>query len=282
MELHHKIKPYHHVTIWAVSAILLGVMALISANASDSLANENQGPSEKTKRFFGAEDGGAKQFTQPVECTQQQNEQQAQYDTWNAEMTQLNAEMQQLSTQMQQATTPEEQASIQQQLQTKQTRMQEIQTAMQAAQEQQSQNQGPSAACKQAIVNMMKAEMSTMKGLINSRIMGTFGKVNAAIAKIEAKIPALKDAGVDPVLIARIEADIAKIKTNEATLKSFFNNMIGLVDQFLAVASTDPDKAFLLMQNGFGNGTESDKAANAADGLVAAFEDLELAVSELK
>lgn len=280
MALHHKIKPHHHISIWAVSALLLAVMFGLYTTTARSLAED--GPSQKTKEFFGAEDEGPREYN-PPEC-QQKSEQEIKMDSLNAQMTEVSNQMNQLSQQMQGTTDPEQIIALQAQMTTLQAKQQELSNQMNSlsAEMQKQTTWQPSDACKQALVNIVKTDMAGFKSKINNSIMGTFGKVNAAIAKIEAKLPALKEAGVDPTIIKRIESDIQTIKTNEAILKGFFQKMVGFIDSFLALANSNPIQAFEKMQQNFGDGGDYTDAAKAADTLVAAFEDLEKAVSQLK
>ena len=53
MRFHEKIKPHHHVTVWAVAALVVAFSA--STYTGSSFAQNHPGPNEKTRSFFGDE-----------------------------------------------------------------------------------------------------------------------------------------------------------------------------------------------------------------------------------
>src|SRR3989344_9333885 len=68
--MHHKMQPHHHVTAWAVCALVLVLVAVLSTNTARTVAeNKNDGPSNSTKQFFGAEDEDKEdRYDSPKEC----------------------------------------------------------------------------------------------------------------------------------------------------------------------------------------------------------------------
>lgn len=284
MALHHEIKPHHHASVWAVCLMVIVGMGLFHASVSNSLAEESHSePSQKTKEFFGVDDDkdGDKTYVSPSECQEPQvTPQSTEMEALKVEMDQLGTEMTALYASME-GKTSEEVAAIQAQIDAKQARIQEILARIEVlGQELQNLPWSPSLACKTAIVNMMKADMTEMKTMMDDKITTTFVKVDTAIAKIEAKIPALKDAGVDPTIISGLETNIQKVKTNETVLKGFFSNMTTFIDEFLLLAGSNPEAAFDKMQGHFDSEGDA-AAATAADNMVDAFTEIERLVNLL-
>ena len=96
----------------------------------------------------------------------------------------------------------------------------------------------------------------------------------------EAAIPHFREIGVPEVTIAKIQKDIAAMRSSNAVLRGFFQKAITSIDAFLAKIS-DPNAAFDGMKNSFSLGDQN-AAAKAGDDLVAAFEDLESILNGIK
>lgn len=301
MVFHHKIKPHHHVSIWIISVLTVLAMASVYTNAVLSSLAEDR-PSEKTKQFFGegGDSGENRDNSTPAECQQEQSQQAQQQQDGGAgyraiveELSQLMGQISVLEQQIRMAP-PEQQDALSAQLEQTQAKRIALEASMPAQGQQgqgdpsqegqqspSGQDAGPSAACKQAIVNQQKAHMEQFKGKITNNMLPTFNKVDTTIDKIQAKIPNLKEAGVDAATITKIESNISRINSDAETVKGFFNGMLSTINAFLEAADSNPDQAFEAMKNRFGSGAQN-SAATSANDLVAAFEDLETIINGLK
>lgn len=286
MQLHHKLQPHHHVAIWAVSSLLVILAAAVYSNASiqQILAGE---PSESTKKFFGFDknDEGGGQWTMPAEC--QQNPNQDKMQQLSSEMQNLSNQMNSLNSQLntlvsqdtsgmtdeQKATHEQQITSLQSQIQTLQNQIQQKQSEMNLLQS--SFQTGPTDNCKIAMVKQASSQMETMLGKMESKFLGTLGRVESTVTKVEAVIPKLEESEIDQVKIDQAKANIGTIKVSVATLRTFFLKMQKGMSSWIATAKSNPISAFEQMQAGsmFPEG-DSTKAAEAADTMVEAFEQL--------
>ena len=115
---------------------------------------------------------------------------------------------------------------------------------------------------------------------MDSKLFGTLNRVTATVDKVEGIVNKVTVTDSNSELIDKIKADIASIRLNIATLKSFFDKMKTQMSSFLALAESEPAKAFETMEK-FGGGGDDSKAAKAADNLVNAFENLEKNIEAL-
>lgn len=298
MKIHKKIKPHHHFNIWIASLLLLGssVLAYNSTMIARIQAQENNGPSAATKKFFGFNDdnGQGQQFTEPDVCknnpVQQQMQQlQGQMQSLQSQQSQMNSQGQAPTPPSGQATPDQQQAyqqqlqAYQQQQQANQQKAQALQAQMQQLQQQMQQlqgqmQQGPTDDCKKAIIGQAVAQMEAVqvKMTQNNRLSGTLDRVDAEIAKISADIPQLKAAGVSAADISAIQSDVSTIKQDNSILRAFFAKMLNGLASFITSTKADPLGAFDKMQKGQGfmNQQDGTTAANTADGMVNAFTNL--------
>lgn len=282
MAFHHKIQPHHHVSIWAISALLLITMATFYNDAllTSAEGNGDQGqnrPSEKTRQFFGenGNDSGPDNST-PAECEQKKDD--SDMRSRIDEDNQIRGQISQLEQQVQSAGSGQ-QAAMSAQIEQLKTRAKELEASF-PAQGGQRQESGPSDACKQAIVKKEKDHFTNFKSKINNNILPSFNKIYNLVDKIEKKLPALKSSGVEQTKIDQIEVDLAAIKSDATVVKAFFQEMLNMINQFEASAN-DPNTAFDKMKNGF-DSKKSTASANAANDLVAKFEDLQKIIQSIK
>lgn len=274
MAFHHKVKPHHHFGIWVLVGLAILIAGLVYNTASLDRVAADQGPSEKTKRFFGFnESDEGRDWVMPEACKMQ-----AEQDR----MQQLSTEMQSLSNQVntlsQQSQDPnlteEQRQANQQQIQQLQQKMAQLQAEMEQLNK--TFQGGPSDECKVAMVNQAVAMMQDMLVKMDSRFPSTLAKVENVVTKIENVLPGLTAAGLPSDQVEKIKADISSIKLQLSILRSFFEKMKSSMQQFINEAKASPLKAFEKMQTGsLGmDDTQSNRAANAADTMVKNFEEL--------
>ena len=274
MTFHHRVKPHHHLAVWTLVALSVLIAGLVYSTTSLDKAIAEQGPSEKTKKFFGfdkADEGG--DWAMPEACKMQ-----AEQDR----MQQLSADMQSAGNQMNTLSQQSQDPNLtDEQRQANQQKIQELQTKLAALQAEMEQlnktfQGGPSDACKAAIVNQAVTMMQDMMTKINSRFPATLTKVETVVVKVEKAIPTLKTAGVPAADISKLEADVASIKVQLGVLRSFFDKMKTSMQNFINQAKANPAAAFEKMQNGsMGmDDASANQAATAADTMVSAFEDI--------
>lgn len=275
MAFHHKVKPHHHFAIWVLVGLFVLISGLVYNTTSlDAIAEQGDGPSDKTKKFFGFnESDEGSNWSMPEVCKMQKEQDR---------MQQLSAEMQSVSNQMntlnQQGQDPnltdEQRQAYQQQLQQLQQKMSSLQAEMEQLNK--SFQGGPTDQCKAAIVNQAVTMMQNMLSKMDNRFPATLAKVETVIKKVENAIPTLKNAGVAAADIQKLEADVASIKAQLNILKSFFNKMKTAMQNFINEAKANPAAAFAKMQNGSMGMDDAgaNQAATAADTMVNAFEDI--------
>lgn len=282
MELHKKIKVHHHVSIWLVSALAVLAMGSVYQKQVAALAEDGGAgrPSESTRKFFGesGDSGKSMDNSTPAECAQQNASEDASFRAKVEQQNQLLTQSSALKQQLGGANTPEQNAAIQAQIDALQQQINAL--GVTAGDRSQQKDSGPTGACMAAIVKQQKSRFETMRGEFGKHV-ATLAKVSTTVDKIEAKIPELEAAGVDKAIIDKIKADIALIRTDIEKMKSFFASMQSTVDDFLAVADSDPDAAFTKMKAQFGRG-EQNSAGKNADALIAAFADIQKNVDGLK
>jgi hypothetical protein len=291
MAFHHHIKAHHHASIWAIAPLALITSATMYSSALISHAEDQKatteqssGPSEHTKQFFGDKDGAKDANAKPAECDGQlgnggQGAQEAKYkerDNLEHDMTPLKTALESLGDA---SGDTEEKASQRAELTAKIAEKKAAFDALtvEIGTRDSTTKSGPTTECKKAIVDQQRKRFETFQSKIDSTILPTFVKVDGLVTKVEAQIPAMKEAGVDTAIIDAMTADLTSIKADSATLKSFFNDMKSTIKTFSA--ESDPDAAFQKMKAG-GNG--STKASVAADDLVKKFEDLTSLIDQIK
>lgn len=274
MTFHHRVKPHHHLAIWILVALLVVIAGLVYSTTSLDKALADNGPSEKTMKFFGfneAEEG--RDWVMPEACKMQA--QQDQMQQLSTEMQSVSSQMNSLSQQSQDPNLTYEQRQANQQ---KIEQLQQKLSSLQAEMEQLSKTfqAGPSDECKIAMVNQAVSMMSEMLTKMNNRFPSTLAKVETVVAKVEKAIPTLQAAGVSATDIQKMEADVASIKVQLGVLRSFFDKMKTSMQNFINEAKANPVAVFARMQNGsLGmDDASANQAATAADSMVAAFEDI--------
>lgn len=293
MALHHTMQPHHHVASWAVCALLVILMAVLSANSAQTIAqSDHDGPSDSTKQFFGADDDEeGDQYSQPTEC-QQPSTSATSSSGSSDKINSLNSEVQNLQSQLQtyQSRDPssltEDEKAAKAALEAKiKAANAEIETLSsqinQDAQQPQTQETGPSEACRIAIAKMMVSHMKKFAGQFDSKFIPVLNRVDAVVKKIDGSISDLKEAGVSASDIKSIEKDLATIKSAVNTLRDFFNHMKGKVNEFIVKAEADPSKAFTLMETMNDDPGRFKTAGDAADQMVATFTTLEATIDKI-
>lgn len=304
-------QPHHHVAAWAVCALITILMAVLSANIATTSADKNSdGPSESTKKFFGAEEedeGG--DYGQPAECegpregsqqgpsegqSQQSSSQYASSDI-AAKVDALSQEAQGLTNELAQyqardfnTMTVEDKSkmtSIQSRVQAINTEISSLTSnSNQSGQGQssdQTQMSGPSDACKAAMAKMMVSHMETFASKMDSKFLPVIDRVTSVTTKITANIPGLKTAGVTDSDITAIEKDIATINKNAGIMRSFFIKMRDQMREFVAQAKSDPANAFSVMEKMNDDQSQFTAASNAADEMVKTFTSLEATIDKI-
>lgn len=276
-------KPTHLLVILMVLSLSANYLTI-----NKTVAEEVGGPSESTKKFFGDKGKEAGMF-EPEECKREQRQQPNQ----NADEQSMRQQGDDLSRQIKQkedalhnATSNEERSKLQGELDALMARAKEMETQSggqgQRGPDNQGQHQeGPSTECKAAIVKMGKERMGTFASTITNNILPKLNKVAEIVSKLEAKLPDLKSAGISTETISKLENNIASIKTNSATMKSFFDEMIATLNAFISLADSDSEAAFKKMETMHKSG-KNDSAATAADNLVKAFTELEEIMKSLE
>lgn len=289
MAFHHKVQPHHHVSVWAVAVLCLVTTGTFYNNAVAEQAygqeTAQEGPSQKTKDFFGA---GAKDHNaQNLEVCKKDRENREKNDSKIKERDMLVREQLSIKSKLgEQLENPTaEQLAERQALQVKYDEMQAKIEALVAlvGEEDKSEaaKEGPGLECRKAVVKQQRESFNRFKGLIKTNIQPTFvNKIDPLVAKIKAQLPTLKEAGVDQAIIDQLTADLAAIEADSKILKEFFSTMTAQIDTFMA--ETDDDKAYLAMKKEFGGGAAHKKAGAAADDLVKRFESLEETVNKIK
>lgn len=274
MAFHHRVKPHHHFGIWVLVALSVLIAGLVYNTTSLDRVVADQGPSEKTKRFFGFnESDGSRDWVMPEACKMQAEQNRMQQ--FSADMQSLSTQINTLSQQGQDPNLTEEQRQAnQQQIQQLQQKMAQLQAEMEQLSK--TFQSGPSNECKTAIVNQAVAMMQEMLVKMNSRFPSTLTKVENVVTKIEKVLPNLAAAGLSADQVEKAKADVASIKVQLGILRSFFDKMKASMQQFINEARANPLAAFEKMQNGsLGmDDTQAARAANAADTMVKNFEDL--------
>lgn len=280
MTFHHRIKPHHHFAIWVLVALAVIIAGLVYTTASIDKASAQTEPSQKTEKFFGfdeSDDGD--DWTMPEACKNQKE--QDRMEELSSKMQELSNEMNSLN-QQDSGLSEEQRAANQQKMQELQQKM----TSLQAEQEQlnQSFQSGPSDECKVAMVSQAVSMMQNMLTKMDSRFPSTLSKVEALVAKIEKVLPNLSSAGLSADQVDKVKADIASIKVQLGILRAFFSKMKTAMQQFISEAKSNPAAVFEKMQNGsIGmDDAGADRASNAADTMVNAFEDLVEVLDKIK
>jgi len=276
---HNKIKPHHHVSLWAMALLLFVWSSVNYTNSQYSFVVAQDGPSQNTQDFFG-DSGPQHEDSQPAECQRnQQNDQQAQIKVQEHER--IMNRIREMEVQLN--STPEDQrgqiSAEMEQLRNQETQLQNELTQLdQRGQEQ----RGPSEECKKAIVAKEKSGISEIHTKMKNKFLPALDKVDTVTAKIKSFVPKLKAEGLEDSKIKIIETDIASIEENSKALKSFFQEMISTFESFLAVSEEDPSVAFEKLQTSFGQNGPKTQGFTYADNLVDSFEDLEKVINEIK
>lgn len=270
-------------TSLALTLMVLSLLALSSPISKT--AAEDDGPSASTKSFFGDKGGGPGKF-EPEECKSEQemqSKQESEGRNYRQEGEELSRQIKEKEDAIINATSDEQRATLQSELDTLTARANQLRSQSGNQEQNQQRREGPSVECKAAIVKMGKTKMATFASTITNNILPKLAKVEEIVAKVESKIPELKDpnSGVSAETISKLETNIASIKSNTAIMKSFFDQMIETLNSFISLADSDVDAAFSKMDSMRSSG-KSESASTAADALVAAFTELETIIDELK
>jgi len=240
----------------------------------------DDGPTASTKSFFGDRGGGSGKI-EPDECKRDQSRESEQIRSRD-EGNELSGQIRAKEEAVRNATSDEERARLQSELDALIARANEMRDQSVGQQNQDQQRQeGPSAECKAAIVKIGKERMSTFASTITNNILPKLAKVEGIVAKVESKIPELKNSNINSNTITKLENNIASIKSNTAVMKSFFDQMISTLNSFISLADSDVNAAFNNMDQMRSSG-KSESASTAADALVSAFTELESIIEELK
>lgn len=269
-----------------LALILMILTSLVLFSSIGKTVAEDDGPSESTKSFFGDKGKGPGKL-EPDECKQEQemqSKQESEGRNYRQEGEELSRQIKEKEDALINATSDEQRAILQSELDTLRQRASEMeaQTGVKMGQDNDRQ-EGPSTECKAALVKMGKDSMATFASTITNNILPKLAKVSEVVAKVEVKIPELKnpDSGVSAETVSKLETNIATIKSSTAIMKSFFDQMIETLNSFISLADSDVDAAFAKMDSMRSSG-KSESASTAAEALVAAFTELETIIDELK
>lgn len=258
MSFHHYVRPHHHITTWAVAALLV-VLASSSYTNATLAQDQNQtshGPNDQTKAFFGEgkeeASSGKEQFSPPEACKPKEgqfgspppnnSEEQkhfsiiAQYPGGdNGQYNPTSQPSTQYSQPPTQQTPPTQQSSNQ---------------------PPQGQNPFDNAECKKAMFEAMKNSGGMKRfhdKLDNGKMTEKLDGVTAILDKLSDD--QLKAAGATADEVKQINDLKGPIKDAIASLKQAFAEMKAAMDKFFAI--TDPEEGMNYMRNG---GFPKDKA----------------------
>lgn len=273
MNLHDKVKSHHHIATWAIAVLVTVFAATVNTTGVITASAEQDGGadvSEKTKKFFNFEDGDDGNFIEPAVCREPSPEHQA-LMTKNED---LSNQMQALGNIDTSTYTPEQMAEHQAKMAALQVEMEALSSSFESL------VWGPSKDCKIAIVAQMKAQMSAMNSQMESKLFATLDRVTATVAKVKTIINKVTSTPANETSLVNIKSNISSIELNVGVLRAFFKVMQKEMTDFLALATSNPEKAFDSMES-FGGGGDDRNAASAADQLVSSFEKLEANVDSL-
>jgi hypothetical protein len=279
MVQHEKARPRHHFGTMAAAVLLL--LSYSTALTAPALAD---GPSAATQKFFGfsSDDGQGSSFSQPASCDI--SKLQAENKSLNEQMAQIDNE-----SQSKLKTIQDEQSKLKpgdtaggQKLQDEQTQvLNDTKSQLAAIKAKQdvihSQTQGPSKQCKEDTVKEAVAKAQSLHALFaGSQMTGTLDKVDSVVNEIQGLEPKLQADGVSSKDMNTIKTEIAGIKKDNTTLRSFFSGMASQTSSFISDAQADPIGTYDKMQNGSGplSSASGSGASAAANGLVSSFTSL--------